>query len=43
MIQAGQPAPDFTLQSDEDQPVSLKSLRGRNVVLYWFPKADTSG
>jgi thioredoxin-dependent peroxiredoxin len=43
MIQAGQPAPDFTLPGDDEKPVSLKSLRGKNVVLYWYPKADTSG
>ena len=43
MIESGSPAPDFTLQSDEGQPVSLKSLRGRPVVLFWYPKADTSG
>ena len=43
MIQTGQQAPDFTLKGDDDQPVSLKSLRGKNVVLYWYPKADTSG
>ena len=43
MIQAGQPAPDFNLPGDDEELVSLKSLRGKNVVLYWYPKADTSG
>jgi peroxiredoxin Q/BCP len=43
MIQVGQPAPDFTLPGDDEKPVNLKSLRGKNVVLFWYPKADTSG
>ena len=43
MIEAGQAAPDFTLPGDDGRPVSLKSLRGRNVVLYWYPQADTPG
>ena len=43
MIEPGKPAPDFTLDTDEGTPASLASFRGRPVVLYWFPKADTSG
>jgi thioredoxin-dependent peroxiredoxin len=39
----GQNAPDFTLQSSTGQQVSLKDLRGRSVVLAFFPKAFTSG
>jgi thioredoxin-dependent peroxiredoxin len=39
----GQRAPDFTLESSTGQQVSLKGLRGRSVVLAFFPKAFTSG
>ena len=39
----GTPAPDFTLPSDEGAKVSLKALRGTPVVLYFYPKDDTSG
>ncbi len=40
MIETGQPAPDFTLPDQDGEPVSLASLRGRRVVLYFYPKAD---
>lgn len=39
----GSPAPDFTLDSDDGGPVTLSALRGRKVVLYFYPKDDTSG
>jgi peroxiredoxin Q/BCP len=39
----GENAPDFTLESDEGKQVSLKALRGKPVVLYFYPKDDTSG
>jgi peroxiredoxin Q/BCP len=39
----GTKAPDFTLPSDEGTTVSLKSLRGSPVVLYFYPQDDTSG
>ena len=41
-IQVGQPAPDFTLISDEKKPVTLAEQRGKNVVLLFFPAAFTS-
>jgi peroxiredoxin Q/BCP len=41
--QVGQDAPDFTLPSDAGGETSLRSLRGRKVVLYFYPKDDTSG
>lgn len=41
--QVGQPAPDFTLPSDTGEEVSLRALRGRNVVLYFYPKDMTPG
>jgi peroxiredoxin Q/BCP len=40
---AGTPAPDFSLPSDDGTTVSLASLRGSPVVLYFYPKDDTSG
>lgn len=40
---AGDAAPEFTLPSDRGGDVSLASLRGRPVVLYFYPKDDTSG
>jgi thioredoxin-dependent peroxiredoxin len=43
MIETGAPAPDFTLSDQDGQPVTLSALRGRNVVLYFYPKADTPG
>jgi len=36
-------APDFTLQDENGKEVSLKSLRGKVVVLYFYPRADTPG
>jgi len=39
----GQPAPTFTLASDSGEEVSLESLRGKPVVLYFYPKDDTPG
>jgi thioredoxin-dependent peroxiredoxin len=43
MLREGDPAPDIRVQSDQDQPFDLASLRGKKVVLYFFPKANTSG
>ena len=43
MIQEGKKAPDFTLPSSEGGKVSLKKLRGKPVVLYFYPKDDTPG
>ncbi|HRF09821.1 MAG TPA: peroxiredoxin [Xanthobacteraceae bacterium] len=39
----GTPAPDFSLPSDGGATVSLAALKGRKVVLYFYPKADTPG
>jgi thioredoxin-dependent peroxiredoxin len=43
MVKEGQKAPDFTLPSSEGGDVSLKDLRGKSVVLYFYPKDDTPG
>jgi thioredoxin-dependent peroxiredoxin len=42
-IETGDKAPDFTLPTDGGGKVSLSKLRGRKVVLYFYPKDDTSG
>ncbi len=36
-------APDFILQNEDGQEVALKSLRGKVVVLFFYPRADTPG
>jgi thioredoxin-dependent peroxiredoxin len=41
--QAGTQAPDFTLNSQDSKPVSLRDFRGKWVVLYFYPKDFTSG
>ena len=43
MLSEGDPAPDFTLPSDGGEEISLSSLRGRPVVVYFYPKDDTPG
>lgn len=39
----GKPAPDFVGLTGEDERIALKDLRGKNVVLYFYPKDNTSG
>ena len=44
MLEAGQPAPDFTSVNQDGDPVDLAQFRGKqNVVLYFYPKDDTPG
>jgi|SRR5581483_4001466 len=43
MVEEGKPAPDFTLTSDAGEQVTLSALRGRPVVLYFYPRDDTPG
>ncbi len=43
MLKEGDAAPDFEVPSDTGDPVRLSGLRGRNVVLYFYPKANTPG
>jgi peroxiredoxin Q/BCP len=42
-IAAGDPAPDFTTLTDDGRQISLRDLRGKPVVLYFYPRADTPG
>jgi peroxiredoxin Q/BCP len=42
-LNRGDTAPDFTLSDQEGNEVSLSGLKGKTVVLYFYPKADTPG
>jgi peroxiredoxin Q/BCP len=42
-LKIGDIAPDFTLPDDNNEPVSLQSLRGKKVILYFYPKDNTPG
>jgi len=42
-LEIGQPAPEFALPATGGRTVRLSELRGRNVVLYFYPKDDTPG
>jgi thioredoxin-dependent peroxiredoxin len=43
VLAPGTPAPDFTVSDQDDNPVTLSDLRGRWVLLWWYPMADTPG
>ena len=43
MVKEGQKAPEFTLKASGGGEVSLKELKGKTVVLYFYPKDDTPG
>lgn len=43
MLKAGDPAPDFELEADDGSVVRLSDLRGKKVVLFFYPRADTPG
>jgi peroxiredoxin Q/BCP len=42
-LNVGDQAPDFTLLSDQGKSISLNNLRGKRIVLYFYPKDDTPG
>ncbi len=43
MLNIGDPAPDFTLSAENNTPFTLSDLRGKRVLLFFYPKANTSG
>lgn len=43
MLKKGMKAPDFNLLNDKGETISLKDFKGKKVVLYFYPKDDTSG
>jgi thioredoxin-dependent peroxiredoxin len=43
MLKVGDRAPGFALLSDSGKPVRLSDFKGSDLVLYFFPKADTPG
>jgi len=43
MLEIGQDAPSFELANEKDEKITLGSLQGKKVVLYFYPKDDTPG
>jgi len=43
MLNVGDVAPDFRVKTHEGKEVSLKDFRGKKVLLWFYPKADTPG
>ncbi len=43
MLKVGDKAPDFQVTDDSGASVSLRDYRGKNLILYFFPKANTPG
>ena len=43
MLQEQTKAPDFTLQNEKEEQITLSQFKGRKVVLYFYPKDNTSG
>jgi peroxiredoxin Q/BCP len=43
MLKEGDKAPDFSVTADNGKTISLKDFSGRNLVLYFYPKANTPG
>ena len=43
MLEVGTKAPDFTLQDQDGKDVSLSDSKGKKVILYFYPKDNTSG
>jgi peroxiredoxin Q/BCP len=43
MLKEGDKAPDFRSIADDGETISLADFRGKNVVLYFYPKANTPG
>jgi len=43
MLKPGQKAPDFRLRSDDGNEIALKDFKGKRILLFFFPKANTPG
>jgi peroxiredoxin Q/BCP len=43
MLKIGDMAPAFSLPSDTEEKISLEAFKGKTVILFFFPKADTPG
>lgn len=43
MLKEGDAAPDFSLSDQDGKARSLRDFRGKQVLLWWYPKADTPG
>jgi len=43
ILKEGQPAPDFTVEAHTGETVTLSSLKGKRVLLWFYPMADTPG
>jgi thioredoxin-dependent peroxiredoxin len=43
MLKVGDKAPEFRLKADDGKEVALSDFRGKRVILFFFPKANTSG
>jgi len=43
LLKVGDKAPDFTLQNQDENPVSLSDYKNKRVVLWFYPKASTPG
>ena len=43
MLEVGSKAPDFTLDDQDGNPVSLGNFKGQKVLLWFYPKASTGG
>ena len=43
MLKVGDQAPAFTLTSDDGKPVSLSDFHGKRALIFFYPKANTSG
>jgi len=43
MLKEGDAAPDFSVVNQDGKDVALSDHRGKNVLLWWYPKADTRG
>jgi peroxiredoxin Q/BCP len=42
-IEEGKKAPDFTLPDQDGKPVTLSEFKGKDVIVYFYPKDDTPG